>query len=428
MRYLSLKTAGVRKGFLSLTFCSILSCVIMMYTIYNYGVDNVDVYYTSGTIDRVMFHKINTRIYMLASYFSELEREIYILTESEHYDNTSDLYCVLCKNLLSLYDNCKSSAVKSMHWTHHGRDMPLKPSLFICDIPNDVNMEEYTTSTLKAETGEYGHLFVTKSIDRYEDKCRITMCAGPQFGLDKTPYNIAEWIEFHRLMGVSRFRIYMTDTESVSEHYHSILKMYVKQGVVDLFYWEFVPRTFYYSQAALINHCIWYSKSDSDFISYNDIDEFFIPTGKKNLNDALESYFKDDNISEIRFTNWYYDASCSLNDNVNMMLSSKYIRQREPPSYHNCERTKYIARANKILVANVHCIHEFIGKHSTVVLPPDVGYLAHFTCCLFQTKDCNPENDPKRQIHDGLETYGKLIDDRVKAIVSSVLDSDIKRE
>jgi hypothetical protein len=86
---------------------------------------------------------------------------------------------------------------------------------------------------------------------------------------------LAEWIEFHRLVGVERFFLY--DNMSTDDH-HEVLEPYVASGVV-------VPheRNVPFSFDVLVEtarQCMAEHRDDARWITYLDVDEFlFSPTG-----------------------------------------------------------------------------------------------------------------------------------------------------
>ena len=101
---------------------------------------------------------------------------------------------------------------------------------------------------------------------------------------------LAEWIEFHRLVGVERFFLY--DNGSADDH-REVLVPYVDAGIVVVHDWPMpfvgrrgsggaLQRAFDHCLAAHRGHCRW--------IAFLDIDEFlFSPTGAS-LSELLREY------------------------------------------------------------------------------------------------------------------------------------------
>ena len=91
---------------------------------------------------------------------------------------------------------------------------------------------------------------------------------------------LAEWIEFHRLVGAERFFLY--DNGSVDEH-REVLAPYIEEGIVVVHDWPmpFIGRRG--GGGALqrgFDHCLATHREDSRWIAFLDVDEFlFSPTG-----------------------------------------------------------------------------------------------------------------------------------------------------
>lgn len=84
---------------------------------------------------------------------------------------------------------------------------------------------------------------------------------------------LAEWIEFHRLVGAERFFLY--DNFSVDDH-REVLAPYVEQGIVTVHDWP-VDK----GQLPAYNDCVERHGDDSRWIAFIDLDEFlFSPVGR----------------------------------------------------------------------------------------------------------------------------------------------------
>jgi hypothetical protein len=86
---------------------------------------------------------------------------------------------------------------------------------------------------------------------------------------------LAEWIEFHLLVGVERFFLY--DNRSGDDH-RAVLAPYIEERIVELTEW---PEPFPGSLHKAFEDCIERHLHDSRWIAFLDIDEFlFSPTGR----------------------------------------------------------------------------------------------------------------------------------------------------
>jgi Glycosyltransferase family 92 len=101
---------------------------------------------------------------------------------------------------------------------------------------------------------------------------------------------LAEWIEFHLLVGVERFFLY--DNGSRDRH-REVLSPYVEAGLVVLHPWDMpfvAPGGRPIAAVQAFEHCLLRHREDARWIAFLDIDEFlFSPTGRK-VSDLLPEY------------------------------------------------------------------------------------------------------------------------------------------
>jgi glycosyl transferase family 92 len=87
---------------------------------------------------------------------------------------------------------------------------------------------------------------------------------------NEAPY-LAEWIEFHLLMGAER--CYLYNNLSTDEH-REVLEPYLRDGVVDVIDWPDVP-----GQGSAYRDCLDRHRGETRWIAFLDLDEFlFSPT------------------------------------------------------------------------------------------------------------------------------------------------------
>jgi hypothetical protein len=94
--------------------------------------------------------------------------------------------------------------------------------------------------------------------------------------------NLAEWLEFHRLVGFERFYLYNNFS---SDHHLEVLEPYVEDGLVVLHEWPHYP-----GQFQAYDHCIATHGSEARWIGFFDIDEFLFSPTYKPVSDVLTEY------------------------------------------------------------------------------------------------------------------------------------------
>jgi hypothetical protein len=98
---------------------------------------------------------------------------------------------------------------------------------------------------------------------------------------DEADY-LAEWIEFHRLVGFERFYLY--DNLS-ADHHLEVLDPYIKDGIVVLHEWPHYP-----GQFAAYDHCVANYGDECRWIGFFDIDEFVFSPTYRSVPEVLAGY------------------------------------------------------------------------------------------------------------------------------------------
>jgi hypothetical protein len=108
----------------------------------------------------------------------------------------------------------------------------------------------------------------------------LTACAIYR---DEAPY-LAEWIEFHRLVGFERFYLY--DNRSQDEHL-DVLGRYIEEGIVVVHDWNvsYVP-----GQIQAYEHAIATYRDEARWIAVFDIDEFLFSPTHRPVAEVLRDY------------------------------------------------------------------------------------------------------------------------------------------
>jgi hypothetical protein len=98
-------------------------------------------------------------------------------------------------------------------------------------------------------------------------------------------HELAEWLEFHRLVGVEHFFLY--DNFSQDDH-REVLAPYMEEGIVEVRGWPVNDGL--YGQIAAYDDCLRWHRYDARWIAFFDLDEFlFSPTGRP-LPEVLTDY------------------------------------------------------------------------------------------------------------------------------------------
>lgn len=180
-----------------------------------------------------------------------------------------------------------------------------------------------------------------KEIKRQADVAPIYNLAICAIAKDEGDY-FAEWIEWHRKMGVDKFYIY--DNES-SDKTREVLQPYIESGLVDYTYFPGRKK-----QLSSYDDCLRRHRFECRWIAFIDIDEFIVPVKDKTVADFLLR-FQDAPAVEI---NWLIYGSNGQEKKSNFPVMKRFTRHSQPDHYLN--------RHVKSIV-NPRRVYNMIGCH-----------------------------------------------------------------
>lgn len=164
-------------------------------------------------------------------------------------------------------------------------------------------------------------------------KGKVALCAMFQ---DEAVY-LKEWIEFHRLIGVSHFYLYNNLSH---DDFATVLKPYIDQGIVELFHVPFdstvykdFAKTHNSVQVVCYNHAINLAKKKNDWLAIIDSDEFICPVKGKDLPTLMKEY--DDASALILF--WQIYGTSGIWELLPGELMIEKLLMKFPENYgENC--------------------------------------------------------------------------------------------
>lgn len=149
---------------------------------------------------------------------------------------------------------------------------------------------------------------------KYDKKYDFVICA---IFKDEARF-LKEWIEFHALIGVNHFYLYNNNS---TDNYKEVLQPYVESGLVTLIDWPI-------SQGQVSAYKNFYDNywEESQWISFLDIDEFFVP--KKDM--TLREWMKRHERYPVVLVYWkMFGSSGLLNHNDDRLCIEQYTKSWE---------------------------------------------------------------------------------------------------
>jgi len=217
-------------------------------------------------------------------------------------------------------------------------------------------------------------------------KCELSICA---IFRDEGPY-LKEWIEFHRLVGVSHFYLYNNLSQDI---YWEVLQPYITKGIVELFDVPFDScayndgaKTHNFVQVCCYTHAINLA-SKSNWLAIIDVDEFICPVIDKDIPTALTRYPKAGGLVVY----WQIYGTSNIWDLQPGELMIEKLLLKEPnkggkglfktiirPKYAGkCMDPHYTKTKHKLLITPND--QKFHHKRTFSLLPVDVIRINHYT-------------------------------------------------
>ncbi|KAK3104540.1 hypothetical protein FSP39_004568 [Pinctada imbricata] len=198
----------------------------------------------------------------------------------------------------------------------------------------------------------------------------FTVCVSPLFNNFNRRSEIVEMIELNRILGAQYFFFY---NYSISNGVNLILNHYKDLGLVETISWHLPAKIKtrnpeeinYFAQFAAINDCLYRNKGVSQYVVYQDMDEFIIPRKYHNWNDLMASLPRNYSIYLVRSTIFrrdWPDLDETYLTKDDLISAKKYnsltiLKQfRETRIFPKKQRTKYIAKTVCVDIADIHYV------------------------------------------------------------------------
>ena len=211
----------------------------------------------------------------------------------------------------------------------------------------------------------------------------LTVCLSPLYFNYSIHYELIQWIELNKLLGIDFFYVYnystVGDTDVVLDHY-------TRKGWLKVIPWHLpVDNIHNHGQMAMVNDCLFRNYKASMYFLTMDIDEFIVPRKgvrklKTLLNELPSNYCEYNFRSSIMVSETEEDfngkaaAKILHLDVLLKMLRRQYIFPRNV-------RSKYVSKPSCVDTAGIHYNWVYKGGDSESqryhVAPHD-GLVFHF--------------------------------------------------
>ena len=266
-------------------------------------------------------------------------------------------------------------------------------SLFSCALPSSYPVPSHVSlSTVPCKPSSI-YLPVIHSV-RTSWEHEFGICVAIAFGSVDTA-EFVEWMEFHRLLGVTEFNIYdgdiSGDMDEVFQYYTRLgwLRVHKMPPAVDEISYGAVKL----SSPASLNDCMLRNVYRYRYMIVIDFDEFIVPKVKLNYHDLLEEINKENKLSEpwmsYTFRNTYFLKDFEIDTAQPENAHTLRFRHRARPSRAFYAAKSFIDPRRCFSVFNHYCYIRFpkSDKKFSIDVRPDLAACHHYRKC--NIKDCD---------------------------------------
>ena len=211
---------------------------------------------------------------------------------------------------------------------------------------------------------------------------------------------LIEWIKLTMLLGVEHFTFY---NESMSKRTGQVLSYYSKRGLAEVMPWQSPTELqknshcHYHDQLAAINDCLYRNRNLTEYLAFNDLDEYIIPRDQDTLTWAdMMSKLKYGNSYSFRNTffwrKWSEKGITSKNNNSDNLLTMSVLKHANY-TFPNRKRSKVIIRPEMVEIMHIHFVAQDVsGAEETANgVNINIGLLHHYR--NDQSDDYSPVED-----------------------------------
>ena len=186
---------------------------------------------------------------------------------------------------------------------------------------------------------------------------------------DEADY-LAEWVAFHRLVGVERFFLY--DNNSVDAH-EEVLESHISDGTVTVHEWPQFP-----GQTAAYAHCLQNHGHQTRWMAFIDLDEFLFSPTYQPLPTVLRDYESYPAVA----VHWATFGTSGHQAKPQGLVSANYLQRARDEAWINVFMKSVVDPARTIapLDENPHCFSYKEGRavdEERRPVPDDLGAMEH---------------------------------------------------
>ena len=220
---------------------------------------------------------------------------------------------------------------------------------------------------------------------------KFSVCLASPMRLNYSePGELVDWVEVHKLFGVTKYNMYVHD---IADNVKPFLQYYGAKGEMTTLQWKLPPEikdpresVKAFGQLAMINDCLYRNMYQSRYLVYLDLDEMMVPRGtSKTLEEALVTTSCQDKAQTIIRSaffrkQWTNDEKYAADERmVKRHLISLLKTKRERKVLAINVHAKYIVIPEKIEALETLAAFQFL---------PTVANSSGEATCVLLAKEC----------------------------------------
>ncbi|OWF56877.1 galactan beta-1,4-galactosyltransferase GALS1-like isoform X1 [Mizuhopecten yessoensis] len=311
---------------------------------------------------------------------------------------------------------------------HHGKRYAA--AYFTCNVPYNMKPVGVSLVTHRCENPSNFMLIQYPEKQRWQ----FTVCVTPLNFRYSKAYELVEMIEMNRILGADHFVFYNYSTHV---NVDKVLQYYIDKDLVEVVQWHLPMKVdvwpkikghtteiHYFGQLGALNDCLYRNRYRSNFLVYQDLDEFIFPYKHQNWNEMIESLPRR---GVYMFRNTFFRKD--WNDTEELFdgkdLAKKYKSTillktwREAKIFGLRQRSKYIINPRKVDTVGIHNVWKERSASSLINVPRDVALMHHY-------RDWeNPHDKTKRDEDQTALKYKDKLLGKLKTVWSVLKDVEL---
>lgn len=308
----------------------------------------------------------------------------------EKYNNVGSLFCTMWYEDNEIPVTVGPAIYDLIYPSNHYPEMWVA-HFILCPMPVVGNIGvPYAVSVTSTSCGPASNaLMVLNRFPSTVDEFSFAVCFAPVYGHSVSWSAFMEWIELHKILGMTSAWFYNFSMEANVDR---VIARYSSNSSdnIHVVQWK-VPEdklTSYFNQHGAINDCLYRAGHGHRYVTVQDIDEVMTPRKHPDWPAMMQFLFKP-NVGAYLFQHAYFRRNTT--GELPYLITQQSLWRTDvvtPPGKIRC-KTMY--RASKTIKADIHFPYKLVDTAEEYLLPPEDAMLHHYRSDPMETFRKHPE-------------------------------------